>query len=244
MEQLIVKIMQTKYGIGEQEVFDFISQVVKMYGLQDYVHEVLFLNNQSHSFTYSRSQKRITIDLPWLAKYLGLHESRFIKTDDIFNLFFIIIHEITHVFQCKKAKTDNDFEAQIYQLCDDFLGYEYMLFKKVHYNILHELYPIERMADIDALLTLTSVAIDRGIDYSGELQLLNETYARGYKFGKSPLELFLLTIHSDFLKRQDFYDRNRIIMIDNIASLYDPYTILRLGLPIKKEELKRIRERI
>lgn len=244
MEQLIVKIMQTKYGIGEQEVFDFISQVVKMYGLQDYVHEVLFLNNQSHSFTYSRSQKRITIDLPWLAKYLGLINPIFIKMSDVFNLFFIIIHEIAHAFQWKKAETANDFEAQIYQLCYEFSGYEGMIFRKAHYELLHELYPTERMADIDALLTLVSVAIDGGVDYSGELQLLNETYARGYKFGKSPLELFLLTIHSDFLKSQDFYDRNRIIMIDNIASLYDPYTILRLGLPIKKEELKRIRERI
>ncbi len=243
MEDIILKIIQEKASINEQDVYDFISQVAEAYKLEGYISKILFLKNESRCFSYSRSKTRLTIDLKWLLRYLGSKGDTFTTESEIFNLFFILLHEINHVFQWKKTDSEDDFEAQIYTLCLDFIGYG-ELPKRIHYHLLHEIYPIERMADIDALATLVNVALQGGFNYTGELNDLNYTINRGYLLGKSPLELFLATIHSDFLKQQDFYDKNRSIMIDNIASIYTPAEILRLGLPIKKEEIKRIREKI
>ena len=156
----------------------------------------------------------------------------------------VVLHELIHATQFQRFISNaSDFETQIIKdNYDYFYGPNKLVehYRKHIYRKYHDIFPFERMADIDSSLISTRIAayLPTKMNFNNVYYEYLTSYYFNPKTNYSPLEFYTKVVHSNLIKSQPFYSKSRNTMLCNVQDLYSLIDRLRLGLPISNDEYK------
>lgn len=234
--------------LNETAIINICKIIKDTYELDDFIKKVDF-NYDEKSGTkafFNQDKKTITIYLRRIHnEVLNCLNSKDLLDKNIL-ITRIILHEFIHALQYKKCFTDSDFETELYKDCYAYF-YNYPIIEKIRrikYKRYHNIFPIERMAEIDSAricLEIANVLNTNSDYYYIYYQFLIDGYYEPKKF-YAPTEIYAMKTHSRIIMDQDFYSKSRNEMLCKLQDRYTLYERLRFGLLISNDEYKLIRK--
>lgn len=216
--------------LTKQDVEKFAYDYIEHNKLDKQVNNISFTCRDNNWGNYSQTEKTISLNHDLLLSYLEDTNKNNDNKNIRINLNYIkvILHELKHANQMKTLQTRNKNVVIINALNESF---EYVYSKL--YDRAHDKFIIEYNADLESLIELNNLLNKFNSTYRKEIT--DEIYkklSKYYILYDCPLKLFNILSNNPNTDYYDNYNYNKISLQDRI--LY--------GLPIKKSEIKKIKE--
>lgn len=253
MEELIADIInyrcQKNNLFTNNEIRKILDIIIENENLKDFVKSIYISDTSREKMAayFNQTELKIVIYVNHLYEYLQ-NKNNCESVLDI-NLLFVnsLLHELEHVDQYRKSLLDKkDFEVELIKTNYKYFNASFIssIYRKYLYKKYHDSFPLERLADIDS--SKKTIKIANFFNKKEEYEKKHEQHLTSFYLDPilylSPTEAFLDKIKSDLIRKQDFYDPYKFIMLEKIMKKYTLDERLRLGLPITSNEYRLIRK--
>lgn len=205
--------------------------------------------------SYSFNQRKVIFNLDLIKEFVFYSAKKYnLKGYEYYcyvnlKILEIILHEFEHIIQEKKSYLEPDnLEIELVSWCKTNMKLWELNNNKYIYDDTYKFNPCERLAELYSYKNILEIIKTFDNDVSRIVSLLDKELSyiqlRGYNYKRNvicPTEnYFMCTGLEPIWYNMDFYSSKRDKMLQNVQNKYNFDERILFGLPISKEELKKI----
>lgn len=204
---------------------------------------------------YSSCERKVLFNMDFIKKNVVLNAKNYGLKDYEFYCYInlkileVILHEFEHIMQEKRSYSYfNDLETQLISWCKTNMELWAISKNKSIYNKTYKFNPCERLAELRSYKNILEILKVFCYDVNKIVNLLDNELSfyqlRGYRYKRDivcPTEIYFMNTGLESIwYNMDFYSLDRKEMLKLVQDNYNYEQRILLGLPISKEEFKRL----